>query len=259
VQEPPAANERATTARERPGREDDFDDFDDEDVDTPFINLLMGPIGVALLGSLLWAMLIYYKQTEYSIIAMGLGILIGIEAQRTNFEGFNEAIACSVLLVASIFGGKMLGFSWHLHAAEEAWSSMQEYDPDAVAEMAEGYKNSITQSAKKLKAAGTTDIGISKFMRENGYTESENVPPTSAELTDFKDYTMPRILDAAEELSYGTDPMAVFEESVSAKFASSSTFDAVKANMHPWDLYFYAFGVIIVFGMVGYGVQFDGD
>jgi len=98
--------------------------------------------------------------------------------------------------------------------------------------------------------AAKSDIGLSKYMRENGYTSDENLPPTAQEIAEFKEYTMPDILGFAETFNESGNPMAAFEDAFSEQMDEISVFEVVKSDLNFLDLLFLFFGVSTAFGMV---------
>jgi len=105
----------------------------------------------------------------------------------------------------------------------------------------------INAEADKLREAAKSDIGISKYMRENGYTDDPNVAPTKSEIAAFKEFFMPHLLSLADNIS---DPHSVTTEVINDIYDNISVMDAIKYDLGLLDFLFLFFGISTAFGMV---------
>ena len=73
---------------------------------------VIAAIGVAVLGALAWALIMWGLEREFFYMAALVGALVGLAAAYFKAQGMTAGIVCAVLTVGAIGGGKVLGFQF---------------------------------------------------------------------------------------------------------------------------------------------------
>ena len=144
---------------------------------------VLAAVGVAVLGALGWALIMWGLEREFFYMAALVGALVGLAAAYFKAQGVTAGIVCAVLTVGAIAGGKVIGFQFAfdgivLKMTEEE-TSQDEYD---------------TASADAREFDGITEDGYAEFIYDHGYTDAgspEEVKPD--EIAGFVKFEVPNL------------------------------------------------------------------
>lgn len=196
---------------------------------------------VAVIGALLWKYITVWFGYEFSIIAIGIGLAVGIAAVMFESEGVATGVICAIFTLLSIFGGKYMAMS----SLQETWA---QDITTAIEGEEETYRKYYKQDIAAAKAFGN---GIDDrnelvaFLSEHGYSEFYDVENiTDTEIADFNEFVVPHLKRISE-----TNP--TFEQWL------DGTFNENVQEMSTMSLMFLNFGILgIVFLFLGVGAAF---
>jgi hypothetical protein len=205
-------------------------------VDSKRITPLLFPIIAALLGAILWKFIAVTFNYELGLIAWLIGGAIGFAAAIGGARGHNTAIACAILALLAIFGGKFLTASYFISEATAAVTTSTEFDGVDLKSMF----NKTQKDAIQFSATVTDDKSLRQFMAQQGYSNSTHAESvTDEEVAWFKENEQPALEDALN------NPQG-FEEwknSLNEDFQNISTFDVMIESLGLLDLLFLFLGV----------------
>ena len=175
-------------ANANPQKWDEVDDEASIDGDTkPTWKFLVAPAGAAILGALVWYFLSVSLGYEFGFIAWAIGGAVGYAAFMSGARGEAVGVACAILVVLSIFGGKYMAASAFQNGFLE-----EIQNPDQTE--SEGWKQVYeieTAEARAFARLDGSDESLRQFLFDHEYSESEQV--TQAEIEDFIIHTQPRL------------------------------------------------------------------
>jgi hypothetical protein len=148
--------------------------------------------GVAVLGALAWALIMWGLEREFFYMAALVGALVGLAAAYFKAQGMTAGIVCAVLTVGAIGGGKVLGFQFAFDGIVEKMTAE---------ETTESEYNTAVADARDFE--GVTKDGYAIFMVDYGYTDAgspEEVKPD--ELAGFKKFEVPNLLRLKDAPAY---------------------------------------------------------
>ncbi len=201
------------------------------------------PVVVAILGALVWKVIASVFGWELGIVAWGIGGAIGFAAVMTGSKGQSIAIYCAVLALLAIMGGRYLAYTEYKQDYIDIFSEgglMSELE-DAASEW--------EREAAVIAEIADDDSKIRQFMVDYEYTEeSKSVMVTRSELADFKEYTMPYLIEVA---SNGTEELFNISDSdvqeLSASMEEISVWDLMQEDLGLLDLLFLFLGISTAF------------
>ncbi len=148
--------------------------------------------GTALLGAFLWKFIAVTFSYELGIIAWGLGGAIGFAAAAAGARGLASGVACALLALLAIFGGKYL-------TVQSFQNNLAAFLTQSIPEeaLAEAYAEEL-DAAKVYLETVITDEDRRVYMVDYYYSESEYPEEISdEELAVFKNETEPYLLNLA--------------------------------------------------------------
>jgi len=186
----------------------------------------------AAVGALAWGAMVFFAHREFSLLAWGIGLLVGFACVKGGGYGTPLAVAAGVFALLSILFGKMFGFRMILEAEfEKQFSAM--LTTEAHQEMA---TDAEKWAALEDKAS---DDAVSKFILDRGYDYDE--------VAVFRQEIVPDLVAFHE-----TKPsLEDWRDSVTAEVVNEASFiESLKADFHPLDLLFVGLGIASAFGLV---------
>ncbi len=205
--------------------------------DSKRASLFLIPVIVAILGALLWKFIAVTFDYELGLIAWIIGGAIGFTAAMSGANGRNSAIACAILALLAIFGGKYMTTSYFISEATAAISTSTEMD--GVDQ--ENIFNKMQNDAIQFSTTVSDDISLRKFMAEQGYsdfTDADSV--TDEEVSWFKENQQPLL----EEILNNSQGFEEWRSAMDDDFQSNiSTFDLMIESLGLLDLLFLFLGV----------------
>lgn len=194
-----------------------------------------GALGAMVVGALVWGALAAFTNREFGIVAWLIGAGVGLAARALGSEGQQAGIACALLALVSILGGKCLTATF----ATEGQVREQFAEDLTPANYAE-----IMADAEAYPVAGS-ETEVSQFMIDHGYTEAatpDEVAP--AERGDFiADWgdRLQRYKSSKPTLQQWQDETV--ELASEAFLAEYTFFDRIKDSMGVLDIVFILLGV----------------
>jgi len=140
-------------------------------------------VGVAVLGALAWALVMWGFEREFFYLAALVGALVGLAAAFFRARGMTAGIVCALLTVGAIAGGKVLGFQF---AFDDILEKM------TAADTTRSEYEAAVQDAREFE--GITEDDYAAFIVDYGYTEAgspEEVQPD--EIAGFKKFEVPNL------------------------------------------------------------------
>jgi len=190
----------------------------------------------ALAGAVVWSLIASMFGYELGMVAWAIGGAVGFAVASTGSNGLNAGIACGVLALVAILGGKYMMYSDYRDEITDAFAgSMDEmrYIYESEMEAVEAYSEVVD------------DGTLRQFMVENGYSDyadADSIPDEEIEY--FQEYDAPRL----GSYSYTTP---TFEDWYQSTFIDSlndvSTTELIKENFAWIDFVFLLLGVATAF------------
>jgi len=214
----------------------------DTDEDTFSIGILVLPIAAAIIGAFVWKFIAITFGFELGLIAWAIGGATGAAAAMAGGRGEGIGVACAVLALLAIFGGKYMIMSSY----QAQWS-------DALAGngepgLLEGVYEEVSADAKAFAKISKDDSSIKTFMVQHEYSDAKKgLFVTDAELDDFRMYTQPWLEasntqgSSAEE--WASDQLAEVGDSLS----DVSTTSLVFSSLELLDIVFVLLGISTAF------------
>ncbi len=180
----------------------------------------------AILGAAVWLGIIVFFNYELGLIAWGIGGLVGFAAATFGGYGEKVGIACGILAMLSIFGGKFLSYEYIIN---------ETYD-----DMRPIYEEQLL-NANRYSAAKNSDHQLKQLMIDLEYTYATSIHDIyDEELQEFKQA-------AAQEFAMMALTQPSFESWMEMTFSdnglSISTFDMMKEDFGLIDIIFLILGV----------------
>jgi len=201
------------------------------------LKMYIAPVIVAILGALLWKLIAVTFDYELGLVAWLIGGAIGFSAAMVGAKGQMSGMACAVLVLLSIFGGKYLATASIQSDLAETIASATEYEGIELKQLYEEGLN----DAKQFTGTVMDDGSLRKFMMDYGYSESyDEESITAEEIADFNEYIKP-------ELEYMSYNQPGFEEwrqrTLTDQITSYSTFDWMIESLGLMDILFVILGI----------------
>lgn len=203
---------------------------------------VLAAIGVAVVGALAWALIMWGLQREFFYMAALVGALVGLSAAYFKAQGMTAGIVCAVLTVGAIAGGKVIGFQFAFDGIVEKMTAEEttksEYD---------------TAVADAREFDGVTKEGYAVFMIDYGYTDAgspEEVKPE--EIAGFKKFEVPNLVRLKDAPAYEewrdwrqTELAQLYREEIRPW--------AMLVHMDLDDAFFLLIGVVMAFALARAG------
>jgi len=197
---------------------------------------LAAGVAVAVAGALIWNLIATVFGYEIGLLAWAIGGIVGFAVTATGSNGLNAGIACGVLALVAILGGKYMiysGFKDDITDAIAGSRDEMQYLYDDEMKAADAYSDVINDST------------LRQFMVNNGYSEySDTDDITEEEIEYFQDNFAPRF----SSYTYG---LPTFEEWYQSTIIDNlddiSTIDMIKEDFTPVDFVFLLLGVATAF------------
>lgn len=203
---------------------------------------VLAAIGVAVLGALAWALIMWGLQREFFYMAALVGALVGLAAAYFKASGMTAGIVCAVLTVGAIAGGKVMGFQFAFDGIVEKMTAEEttrsEYDAALV-------------DAGEFD--GVTRKGYAIFMVDYGYTDAGSPEEVkSDEIAGFKKYEVPNLIRLKDAPAFEewrdwrqTELARLYREEIKPW--------AMLVHMDLDDVFFLLIGVIMAFALAKAG------
>lgn len=199
--------------------------------------MYLAPVIVAVLGALLWKFIAVTFNYELGLIAWLIGGAIGFSAAVAGAKGQGAAVACALLALLAIFGGKYMAASTFISevaAAVTASNELEGMDLKVV-------YDELQADAARYSETVTDERSLREFMVERGYSDAADPSSVSdEEIQWFKEYEQPRL----EEM---LDNPQAYEEwknnSLAPDLQNISAFDVIMESLGVIDLLFLFLGV----------------
>jgi hypothetical protein len=163
-----------------------------ESADTGSSRLVMflAPVVVALLGALLWKFIAVTFNYELGLIAWLVGGAIGFSAAVAGAKGQSAAVACAVLALLAILGGKYMAASSFISEATASVAAGGEFEGMNLRTV----YDELRVDAARFSEAVTDERSLREFLVERGYSEAGDAPSvTDEEIQSFKEFVQPRL------------------------------------------------------------------
>lgn len=154
------------------------------------LKMMIMPAIAAVLGALLWYLIAISFEYEYGFVAWFIGGAIGYAAVMSGARGDAAGIACAVLVIISILGGKYMATSSFQSDFVETLSSATEYEG---VELRQIYEEELRDASNFASLPGD-EASLRQFMVS--YQYSDYLDPsevTNEEIAGFKEYSQPRL------------------------------------------------------------------
>jgi hypothetical protein len=198
---------------------------------------IIGAIGGALLGSLIWGGIAYFTGYEIGYVALLVGFVVGLGASILDGEGPLCGFVCAVLCVLSIFGGKYMALSMTID---------NEFGGFMEAELTEDLYQEIMVEAEAYVNVDKSDCSqILQFMVDYEYADVATAAEISEEeLNFFWEYSAPNLIDIGTNKPSFEQWKKDINKSFDAEIKNSfSLADAIKESLDPIDLLFIVLGI----------------
>lgn len=201
----------------------------------PPVGRAIGLAGLAaVVGAVVWALLIIYAQREHGVIAWGIGGLIGFAIVKAGGYGQTLCIAGASLAVLSIAAGKQISYQVSVsQAIDESLERIgSQYDVTKV-------------DARDWAALGDSpsDDAVEQFALDHDF----DVDSAEEMRTEFG----PDLVKFAKEQPTREQWIEQQREVVEEVFAEEYTFlDYLKEDFSPIDILFAVLGLATAYGMV---------
>ena len=211
------------------------------------VRAVLGAAGAAIVGALVWGLIGWLTYMEVAYVAIGVGALIGLTANKLGGNDQATAISCSVLAIAAIFGGKCLAIDWAVQ------SEFGKIVPDEL--MRVGYDE--TAASAKAWAERDPDKDVRVFMVDEGYAFVETAEQvTDEDVEFFQQETVPFLEDFHAKNPTFEDWSREQLDEVQDALGELSTPDMVRANLDLIDVLFALCGIVAAYRLaLGAGNQ----
>ncbi len=143
----------------------------------------LGALAVAMAGAAGWAALLLTAEREMDIMAVVVGVLVGLAAAKLGARTHTDAAVCALLTVGALVGGKAIGA--HLLFEKQL--------PVVI-------ERTLSKTAFELEVEAAKDLGtlsgemMRPFLADWGHAESDEPSKvTQTELADFEREHAPRL------------------------------------------------------------------
>lgn len=188
----------------------------------------------SLVGALLWALIAWKADLEIGWLAWGIGGAVGFAGARFGGSGVSSGVACGLLALLSIFGGKAIAVTLSL-----------DHEIDAMLESALTQEFYQEQKTDAQAFAQSNPSDHRQFMIERGYTEAESADAIDdAEVADFEKFHVPALQKMSE--SYvSIEKWRALKKTTMGKAikAEINMVDVFKETLSPFDLLWILLGV----------------
>ena len=213
-----------------------------QDHSEPGLNIYILPLIAAILGAFLWKVLAVSVGFEFGVVAWGIGGAIGFAAAISGGRGEQTGMVCAMLVVCSIFGGKMLAASaWQddfLGDANQIDQAIEEVLQD------EAFTDYYRES-KEFVDYVYDESSLRQFMLNNNYTSASTPQAiTYVEIRDFKAEIQPEL---EEFYDYFNDGQPELQDTMTSILKESSLMEWVFASFGILDLLFLFLGASTAF------------
>jgi len=200
----------------------------------------------ALVGALIWYFVAVGFEREFGLIAWAIGGGVGFAAAALGSHGRNAGIACALLVIASILGGKYLAIDTFKEQLVQAVMGVESEELRAF------YDEEMADAAA---IGGVSDeASLRRYMVDHEYTQAyDPADVTQAELDEFNEYSRPRL----DHFAVAPPTFKDWSEGLVEQFGDLSTGAMLMDSFGLLDILFLFFGVGTAFRL-GSG-QMAGD
>ncbi|MEO0480602.1 MAG: hypothetical protein AAF196_14070 [Planctomycetota bacterium] len=195
--------------------------------------------GAAVLGAIIWALIISQMDLEIGYVAWGVGGLVGFAAVVVGGRGTLVAGLCGALALFAIVGGKYLGFEWSIEKAIEknlgTSFNQQLYEIDqSWAEDVAGLDLSNRES-------------VVTYLEENGWNTDDSPSLSKMEIDDFIEFEAPILAKLHQSKQTFEEWRASRLEQIKAQIDKTQM---LIDSLEPIDLLFAGLGIVTAVGLV---------
>lgn len=241
----PESIESAFVRMEAPAKPDHgFQEVRPAPPDHTMAAILAATVG-AVVGIVLWAAVSALTGYEIGWIAWGVGALVGGCAVKFGGRGTVVAIACSVLTLLAIAGGKLTAVSYILpHEVGKMMSGMISRQMYA--------EHSVDASEFAALGPSPSDDDVRDYMVRRGwFVQGEGWEIPDAMVAGFLEETAPTLRTFHEEQPpYETWRDGLVDEAVDEMLKEVSLIEIVKEDLSGFDLLWAILAVSSAFGIV---------
>lgn len=203
---------------------------------------LIGPVIAAVIGAGVWHLIASMFGYEFGFVAWGIGGAVGTAAAMSGSSGNVSGVACAILVVMTIIGGK---FSFYSSFENDLLTTLQAATTDA--DLQPTY-DEMRYDAAGLADTPYDDASLRTYMVNHAFSDLDSASAiTDEELEDFKLYFQPDL-----ETFHRTQP--TFDEwkhdyknQMYSDFGEFSTLSMVLESLGIMDLIFLLLGVSTAF------------
>jgi hypothetical protein len=196
--------------------------------------------GAAVAGALLWGGLTWLTGYEIGYAAWGIGLLVGASAVWAGGRGRPLAVACAVLALASIVGGRLVCIELMRRAAANEIASA--FTPEAL-----GAGQQQLAAAVQRLGEDPSDEQIREFLVEEGDEDPDSVDDEA--LQTFRDEGLPTLRAMAG--GAGAADFTAWRQGVADQLlAGFDHFAVLRESLSAIDLIFALLGITTAFGLV---------
>ena len=206
---------------------------------------LIGALIGGVIGAVIWGVIAHLTGYEHSLIAIGVGALVGFGAKALGGEGAATGLFAVVITVGAIFAGKMFAVYLVLNA------SLDEINGDVNQVMYEEYM----EDARLFNdIRDGNEQQWREFMIDRGYSE-ERYPDDilKQDLEDFRTYTAGPLIEMYEEQptydQWKSDVAVASDDLIDASLLSEYAID----NLGFLDILFVIVAVATAFSLASGG------
>lgn len=213
--------------------------------DANFIFPVLVASVVALILAFVWKLITIQTGYEFGIVAWAIGGIIGFVAARTGGRGEVAAVACAVLAVCAILGGKYMIEDYYLTQAESLFSG-EVYDE------VESEYSQMQTDIENYQAIEQDDYTVKRFMSDEGYTNADSVTEISdEELEEFR-VAMTFNIEMLEVMPDLEAALGEMQEAHELEMGSESTFSYMMSNIGILGIIFILLGMSTAYKLVRY-------
>lgn len=205
------------------------------------------PIIAAAVASLFcafaWKIIAIQTGYETGIVAWAIGGIVGYVAVMLGARGEVPAVACAILAVCAILGGKYMIEDYSLNNVNSLFAG--ELNEQLKAEY-----NEYSFELQTFEAIDKDDYSVKRYMSDYGYTNADSVTEISdEELQDFRAEMAFRIQTMAEMPDFD-ESISLIQAEYEAQMGNQSTFSYMIQNIGVLGAIFIFLGLSTAYRLV---------
>lgn len=209
------------------------------------LSAILGPLLGALAGAVTWAILARFFRIELGWVAWAIGGLVGLGARVGNTPASIESgLLCALLALVTIGVGKVGAIKATPPTAvrDAVYERLQPKDHDKAMADARSY----TALDRK------NDEAVRNWMFAHGHTKAESPEAiTDEQLEAFRSETGARLVRWATAKPRFTEWRLEVADLAGEAAASVTLKEALRNSLTPFDLFFFALGILTAFVLGG--------